>query len=111
MAVGSAGEKFLQGQASGGAVVTLAIGLLANMFCQVDALILLVCCSRCIGPHNANRDREGTMLDSLRREGPQYHLCPKQYRERGCNTIERTGFYHTILKFPELGPDIDLVMY
>ena len=31
------------------------------------------------------------------------------YRDRVCKSIETTGFYHTILKFPEeLGPDIYL---
>ena len=30
------------------------------------------------------------------------------YRDRVCKTIEMTGFYHTILKCPELGPDIYL---
>ena len=29
-------------------------------------------------------------------------------RDRVCNNIEMTGFYHTILKCPELGPDMYL---
>ena len=31
-----------------------------------------------------------------------------KYRDRVCKYIEMTGFYPTILKFPELGPDIYL---
>ena len=31
-----------------------------------------------------------------------------KYRDRVCKSIEMTGFYPTILKFPELGPDIYL---
>ena len=31
-----------------------------------------------------------------------------KYRDRVCKNIEMTGVYHTILKFPELGPDIYL---
>ena len=30
------------------------------------------------------------------------------YRDCDCKNIEMSGFYHTILKFPELGPDIYL---
>ena len=29
-----------------------------------------------------------------------------KYRDRVCKNIEMTDFYHTILKFPEFGPDI-----
>ena len=31
-----------------------------------------------------------------------------KYRDRVCKSIEMTGVYHTILKCPELGPDIYL---
>ena len=31
-----------------------------------------------------------------------------KYRDRFCKNIKMTGFYHTILKFPELDPDIYL---
>ena len=31
-----------------------------------------------------------------------------KYRDRVCNNIEMTGFYHTILKLPQLDPDIYL---
>ena len=39
------------------------------------------------------------------------YTCNQQiykYRDRVCKTIEKTGIYPTILKCPELGPDIDL---
>ena len=31
-----------------------------------------------------------------------------KYRDRVCKNLEMTGIYHTILKFPELDPDIYL---
>ena len=35
---------------------------------------------------------------------PQQHRAPlNKYRDRLCKTIEMTGVYPTILKFPELG--------
>ena len=39
---------------------------------------------------------------------PTVPSLSNKYRDRVCKNLEMTGFYHTILNSPELGPDIYL---
>ena len=58
-----------------------------------------------VGPTRASLGR----LQELSVPKPRAVPSPSnKYRDRVCKIIEMTGVYHTILKFPELDPDIYL---
>ena len=53
-----------------------------------------------------NKDRHGKidMFPAQALEGYRRRQINNKYRGRVCKKLEMTGFYHTILKFPESGP-------
>ena len=61
-----------------------------------NSLTYLWCCSG-HGDPQARAKRRGTVPSPS-----------NKYRDRVCKNLEMTGIYHTILKFPELDPDIYL---
>ena len=73
---GDKGEKLIQGQVSGMAVLTLLIGLISNALVQIDALIILVCCSRCVKRHDGSP------------QYPQAPVTPLEYRTSNPDEVE-----------------------
>ena len=55
-----------------------------------------------------DHDKIFSLETALRQLNDGGGIVSVKYRDHLCKTIEMTGFYHTSLRFSELGPDIYL---